>query len=44
MPVTICEGMRVGSPPSTSAMWIDTSVNAAEPTAIRVFVRKPAAR
>ncbi len=33
--------MRVGSPPSISAMWIDTSVNAAEPTAISVFVRKP---
>ena len=41
MPVTICAAMRPGSAPPC-AIEADMIVNNAEPTAIRMFVRRPA--
>ena len=41
MPVTICAAMRAGSAPGSASRY-DISVKAAEPTAIKMFVRRPA--
>ena len=41
MPVTICAAMRSGVPPAC-AIWIETMVKSADPSAIRMLVRRPA--
>src|SRR5438067_1120392 len=42
MPLTICAAMRSGVPPARASS-MDTTVNKAEPTAMSMFVRRPAA-
>lgn len=42
MPVTICAAIRVGSAGASPSIPTDRIVNSADPSAIRMFVRKPA--
>src|SRR5262245_13639198 len=42
MPEMICAAMRVGSPPSIWATFVEMLMNNVQPTQIRMFVRSPA--